>query len=76
VAGKPPAYPPPARLNPYDVLGVRPDASRQDVRTAWKTRALEYHPDRVANLGKKLKEVAEEETRSINAAYEMIRRSR
>ena len=67
---------PPARLNPYDVLGVRPDASRQDVRTAWKTRALEYHPDRVANLGKKLKEVAEEETRTINAAYEMIRRSR
>ena len=67
---------PPARLNPYAVLGVRPDASRQDVRTAWKARALEYHPDRVANLGEKLKEVAEEETRTINAAYEMIRRSR
>ncbi|WP_224243185.1 J domain-containing protein [Hyalangium gracile] len=66
----------PARLNPYDVLGVGPDASSQDVRTAWKTRALEYHPDRVANLGKKLKEVAEEETRTINAAYEMIRRAR
>jgi hypothetical protein len=67
---------PPARLNPYDVLGVRPDASRQDVRIAWKTRALEYHPDRVASLGKKLQEVAEEEMRTINAAYEMIRRSR
>ena len=65
-----------AKLNPYDVLGVTPNASRQDVRTAWKTRALEYHPDRVANLGKKLQAVAEEETRTINAAYEMIRRSR
>jgi len=72
--GAPPAAP--ARLDPYQVLGVSPNASRQEIRNARKARALEYHPDRVANLGQKLKQVAEEETRMINAAYEMILRKR
>jgi DnaJ-domain-containing protein 1 len=61
-----------ARPSPHEVLGVPPDASRQEVRRAWKARALEYHPDRVANLGKKLQQLAEEETRSINAAYDLM----
>lgn len=65
-----------AKPSPHEVLGVSPDASRQEVRRAWKARALEYHPDRVANLGKKLQQLAEEETRSINAAYDLITRRR
>jgi DnaJ-domain-containing protein 1 len=33
----------------------------------------EYHPDKVANLGSKLRELAEEEAKKINAAYEFFR---
>ena len=33
---------------------------------------MEYHPDRVAALGPKLREVAEHETKKINAAYEFF----
>ena len=33
---------------------------------------MEYHPDRVAALGPKLREVAEQETKKINAAYEFF----
>ena len=32
-------------MNPYQVLGVRPGASRHDLRRAWRQRALETHPD-------------------------------
>ena len=34
----------------------------------------EYHPDKVANLGKKLQDVAEKESKEINEAYEYFRK--
>ncbi|MFT4628562.1 MAG: hypothetical protein ACI8PZ_007258 [Myxococcota bacterium] len=32
--------------DPYDVLGVSPDASADDLKRAWRTLAREWHPDR------------------------------
>lgn len=32
--------------NPYDVLGVAPDATDEEVKNAFRLRALEHHPDR------------------------------
>ena len=32
----------------------------------------EYHPDKAASLGAKLRDLAEEETKKINAAYEFF----
>ena len=32
-------------MNPYQILGVTPGASRDEVRRAWRRRALETHPD-------------------------------
>lgn len=54
------------------ILDVRADAIPMDIRTAYKKKISEYHPDRVENLGLKIKEVAEDETRKINAAYAML----
>jgi len=75
-AHAPPPAPSGPHLNPYEILGVSPEASRQEIRTAWKARVLEYHPDRVVGLGKKLQQVAAEETLKINLAYEMIKKKK
>jgi DnaJ-class molecular chaperone len=54
----------------YDVLTVSPDASDEEIKTAYREKIKLYHPDRVADLGDKLKIVAEQEARKINAAKE------
>lgn len=33
-------------MNPYDVLGVRPNASQEEIALAFKGRRSQYHPDR------------------------------
>jgi len=57
----------------FEILGVTPTASSQDVRVAFTTRLKEYHPDRVAHLGEKLRKVAEEEIKHVNLAYETLK---
>lgn len=34
-----------------------------------------YHPDKVSGLGDKLQQVAEEETKLINAAYQNLKKA-
>jgi len=46
-----------------------PDA----IRAAYVQRMREYHPDRVAGLGVKIRRLAEEETKQINEAYGFFR---
>jgi hypothetical protein len=60
--------------SPFQVLGVGPDASLAEVEDAKRRRVWEYHPDRVAHLGEKLRDIADEETRRILDAYEKARR--
>lgn len=57
----------------YAVLGVAPTATPDEVRTAYRKKIREYHPDRVAGLGEKLQEMANDESRSINKAYSMLK---
>ena len=53
----------------HDVLGTAPDASMDVIKAAYRERLKEYHPDRVAHLGEKLRDVADEEAIAINQAY-------
>jgi DnaJ-class molecular chaperone len=52
---------------PYEVLGVKRDASADDIRTAYRKLAKEFHPD--LNPGKP---VAEERFKAITAAYDIL----
>lgn len=56
------------------VLGVSGDATREAIQDAYRQKMREYHPDRVASLGAKLREVAEAESKLINEAYAFFRR--
>lgn len=52
------------------VLGVSAGASWREVTAAYRELITKNHPDKVAHLSERIRKVAEEETRRINAAYE------
>lgn len=52
----------------YEILGLLPNASREQVKEAYHQLARQWHPDRVAH-NPKLQAIAQEEMKAINAAY-------
>lgn len=54
--------------DPYKVLGVSPDASDEEIKTAYRRLAKQYHPDR--NPGD---ETAAKKMQEINDAYDQIK---
>jgi len=55
------------------ILGLSGKITREDIKKYYRRKVGEYHPDKVASLGKKLREVAEEEMKQINEAYDYFR---
>ena len=53
--------------NYYEMLGVDKNAPSNEIKKAYRTLAIKYHPDR--NLGNK---AAEEKFKDINEAYEVL----
>lgn len=56
----------------YKVLGVAPDATDDEVRKAYRRMALQYHPDKVANLGDDVKAAAEKKFKELGHAKDLI----
>ena len=56
------------------VLGLSGQVTRYDVKTRWRELSRQYHPDNVQHLGPKLREVAEQEMKAINLAYEYFKK--
>ncbi len=57
--------------DPYQVLGVSPGASEQEVKDAYRKLVRKYHPDNYQN--NPLSELADEKMKEINEAYDAIR---
>jgi len=53
--------------NPYKVLGVKKDASTEDIKKAYRQLALQYHPDKNPDNPD-----AESKFKDISSAYEIL----
>ena len=58
-------------MNPYEVLGVKPGASQEEIKSAYRKLVKQYHPDQYGD--NPLKNLAEEKLAEINKAYDMIK---
>lgn len=53
---------------PYEVLGIQPTASRDEIVSAYRGLVKQYHPDLLRSFGPKLRDLAEQETQRLNWA--------
>jgi DnaJ-domain-containing protein 1 len=58
--------------DPYNMLGVQPDASKEEIKAAYKRLAAQYHPDKVQHLGKEFQELAHTKFVAIQKAYDAL----
>ena len=78
-AGGPSGRPRQDRLaDAYVALGVPADAAPADIKRAYRKLISKNHPDKLAARGlpESMRAVAEERSREINAAYDLIKSSR
>ena len=64
--------------DPYTLLGVDPNASNDELKTAYRTLLREHHPDRLMAQGlpEEFVKSATEKMATINAAWDRIKKSR
>lgn len=58
--------------DPYAVLKLNRDASREAIQKAFRRQSVKYHPDKVAHLGEEFRDLAEEKFKKIQAAYDTL----
>ena len=61
-------------MNPYDVLGITPDASDDEVKKAYRRLSKKYHPD--ANINNPNQAAYTEKFKEVQNAYKTIMDSR
>lgn len=56
--------------NPYEILGVKENATKEEIKKAYRELVKKYHPDQYGT--NPLQDLAEEKMREINEAYDYL----
>jgi hypothetical protein len=59
--------------DPYDVLGIEPTGSIDEVRRAYRAQAQINHPDRYMGASTDVRTAAERRMKQVNAAYDVLK---
>lgn len=60
--------------NPYDILGITPSATNEEVKKAYRALAKKYHPDNYVDSP--VADVAQRKMQDINWAYDEVLKQR
>ncbi len=60
----------------YRILGIERNASKEEIKRAYREMANKYHPDRVSHLGREFSELAHQRIVQVNEAYDQIKNER
>ena len=58
--------------NYYDILGVKKDATQDDIKKSFRKLSMKYHPDRQVDKSESEKKNAEQKFTEINEAYSVL----
>jgi DnaJ like chaperone protein len=60
----------------YKILEVSPSATDDEIKKAYRRMAVKYHPDKVQHLGDDFQKMAEEKFKTLNDAYQQVKKER
>jgi DnaJ-domain-containing protein 1 len=61
-----------SRRDHYTVLEIAPGATKEEIKSAYRRLAAQYHPDKVQHLGEEFQVLAEARFKEIQKAYEEL----
>ncbi len=59
----------------FATLGLAKGASAAEIKKAYRSLSMQYHPDKVRNLGEEFQKMAEEKMKEINVAHDYFERN-
>ena len=60
----------------FKVLGIDSEATNEEVKKAYRQKAIKFHPDKVASMGEEFQKGAKEKFQKIQDSYEAIKKNR
>jgi DnaJ-domain-containing protein 1 len=58
----------------YELLGLQPGCTETELKSAYRQKVSQWHPDRLEHMALELRQFATEQLAKINAAYEKLTR--
>lgn len=60
------------RTKRLNLLGLKANATKEEIKAAYRRLAKEYHPDRLVGVSDAVKKMAEEKFKEVSEAYEYL----